>query len=87
MTLDQIKAFWQALPDSAWFEGYFEARLNDVAAADAEVQRLTRLLAHAEKNRARALNVLNDRVEAVAAQSWNSVEITAARIASGKEVA
>lgn len=78
-TEQTLRNFWQALPDSAPFNSFFDAEIVSVQSADREIERAEAALAAAKARKAEELSTLARYVELAAKREWTQEQIDAAK--------
>jgi hypothetical protein len=81
-TIDEIRAFWSALPGATYFANAFQAAIGAVEVADVDARAAEEEALAARGRHRRALHQLREKVEAEAAADWTPEEIESARGAS-----
>ena len=77
-TVEELKAAWDCLPDTAWFAGFFESELSEVAVAKRHREALWKQLVEAAVELERAEVALGDRIRRTMAGNWTPEQIAAA---------
>jgi hypothetical protein len=81
-TLDEIRAFWSALPCAAYFGNAHEAGISAVESADVDARVAENGARRARARHRDALAALRAHVEADAAEDWPEPDRQAARAAA-----
>lgn len=79
MNVEQLRNFWNALPDCASFNHFFYSPLGDVEDAARSVEKAEQLLASAKQHHKEALEALSRRVEGAASAEWSAEQIAKAK--------
>jgi len=83
MSLDEIRAYWSALPGASYFGNAFPNGIGDVEVAEVDMRTADAAALQARARHRAALAALREQVEAEAAADWTATEVEAARAAAG----